>query len=140
MAEKGWLCARCERRFGRAHQPHVCEPALPVDVFFADRPPALRRAYDAVVRHLEKVGPVHIEAVGVGVLIKRARTFAEVRPKRDRLVLSLLLSRLVEHPRIAKTIRTSARRVAHFVDLRRAADVDRDVRRWLAEAYACSPV
>lgn len=47
---------------------------------------------------------------------------------------------MVEHPRITKTLRLSAHRTAHSVDLLRAADVDRDVRDWLAEAYACSPV
>jgi hypothetical protein len=35
-----------------------------------------------------------------------------------------------------KTLRLSAHRTAHFVDIARAADVDRDVRDWLSEAYA----
>ena len=76
----------------------------------------------------------------VCVMFKRSRSFAEVRARRDRLVLSFLLSRVVEHPRIAKALRLSAHRTAHSVDLMRAADVDRDVCDWLAEAYACSPV
>jgi Domain of unknown function (DUF5655) len=55
-------------------------------------------------------------------------------------MLSFLLSRVVEHPRITKTLRVSAHRTAHSVELVREADVDRVVRDWLAEAYACSPV
>lgn len=68
------------------------------------------------------------------------RSFAEVRARRDRLVLGFLLSRVVEHPRIIRTLRLSAHRTAHFVDIARPADVDRSVRDWLSEAYACSPV
>jgi hypothetical protein len=41
-----------------------------VDGYFADRPPALRRIHDVVVRHLRKLGPLTVEAVGVGILIK----------------------------------------------------------------------
>ncbi len=71
---------------------------------------------------------------------RRRLTFAEVRAKRDSLVLGFLLSRSLEHPKVTKTLRLSAHRTAHFVDVAGVADVDRDVRDWLTEAYACSPV
>ncbi|HEY6173795.1 MAG TPA: DUF5655 domain-containing protein [Kofleriaceae bacterium] len=134
-----WTCPDCGRSFGRKNQSHGCAPGQSVDDYFADRPATLRRAFDAVARHLAKTGGVQVEAVGVCVMFKRSRTFAEVRAKRDRLVLGFLLSRVVEHPKISKTLRLSAHRTAHFVDVVRAADVDRDVRDWLSEAYACSP-
>ncbi len=139
-AKAGWTCPDCGRRFGRANQSHGCVPATTVAAYFSGRPPAFRRAYDAVARHLAKVGPVHVEAVGVGVMIKRVRTFAELRAKRDRLELGVLLSRTVEHPRVTKVLKLSAHRFAVFVDLRGAKDVDRDVRDWLTEGYAMSPV
>ncbi|HZJ63126.1 MAG TPA: hypothetical protein VFD36_06340 [Kofleriaceae bacterium] len=50
-----------------------------------------------------------------------------------------MTSRAAPHPKIAKTLRLSAHRTAHFVDIARPADVDRDVRDWLSEAHACSP-
>lgn len=95
--------------------------------------------FEAVLAHLETVGPVHVEPVSVGILIKRVRTFAELRPRPDRVMLSVLLSRTVQHPRIAKRLRTSGRRVGHFVELRSPGDVDDDVRRWLTESYLDSP-
>ena len=134
-----WTCPDCGRSFGRRNQSHGCAPGQSVDDYFANRAVALRRAFDAVARHLAKTGDVQVEAVGVCVMFKRSRTFAEVRAKRDRLVLGFLLSRAVDHPKIDKALRLSAHRTAHFVDLTRAADVDRDVRDWLSEAYACSP-
>lgn len=135
-----WTCPDCGRRFGRKNQSHGCAPSQTVDDYFDGRPPALRKAFDAVARHLIRGRTVLIDPVSVCVMFKRSRSFAEVRAKRDRLVLSFLLSRVVEHPRITKVLRLSAHRTAHSVDLMRAADVDRDVREWPAEAYACSPV
>jgi hypothetical protein len=119
----------------------MCAPAMTADEYFDGRPPAFRRVYDAVIAHLERVGPIAVDVVEVGVLIKRARTFAELRPRRDRFVLSVLLSRAVEHPRIRRTVRRAQTgdRAAHFIDLRDEGDVDDEVRGWLAEAYLSSP-
>jgi hypothetical protein len=118
----------------------MCAPAMSVDAWFAQRPEAYRRIYDAVIAHLETMGDVHVDAVDVGILIKRSRTFAELRPMRGRLALSVLLSRVVEHPRVTRTTRTSGSRAAHRIDLRDAADVDATVRAWLTESYHSSPV
>ncbi len=83
---------------------------------------------------------MRVEAVQVGILFKRSRTFAELRPRRDRVVLSVLLSRRMDHPRIVKIWHGSGQRSAYFVDLRDPSDVDEDVRDWLTEAYASSPL
>jgi hypothetical protein len=134
-----WTCPACKRQFGRRNQSHGCAPAQTVESYFESRPAAYRRAHDAIVRHLGKLGPLVVDAVSVGIMYKRSRTFAEVRAKRDRLELGFLLSRPLAHPRLRKTLKLSANRMAYFVDLHRAADVDRDVRAWLTEAYATSP-
>ena len=109
-----WTCPDCGRRFGRKNQSHGCAPGQSVDDFFANRPAVLRRAFDAIARHLTKIGGVEVEAVTVCVMFKRSRSFAEVRARRDRLVLGFLLSRAVEHPRITRTLRLSAHRTAHL--------------------------
>jgi hypothetical protein len=134
-----WTCPECDRSFGRRNQSHMCEPVTTVDAWFADRPPEFRRIHDAVVQHLESLGKIEVDPVEVGILIKRANTFAELRPKRGRLSLSVLLSRRLDHWRITRRIKTSGSRVAHFVDLQAAEDVDDDVREWLAESYFDSP-
>ena len=114
---------------------------MSVDAYFADRPPEFRRIHDAVVAHLATLGPIVVDAVQVGILIKRARTFAELRPRRDRLVLSVLISQKLQHPRIARTVALrSGSRFAHFVHLFSEKDVDDEVRGWLTESYDDSPV
>ena len=136
-----WRCSECGRTFGRIRQSHVCLPAGSLERWLETRPTAERGAVRAVLRHLERVGPIVIEAVEVGVLVKRVRTFVEMRPKRrpdDHLALSFIVSERIAHPRITRTLRASTHRFAHFVELRRAADVDATLRDWLAEAYLSS--
>jgi hypothetical protein len=130
-----WTCPACDREFGRVHQSHVCVPGCTVDECFAGRPPVYRFIYDTLMAHVRTLGPVHIDAVGVGVFLKRDRKFAEVRPKARGLSLAVVLPRTVHHPRISRTIRTSDERVAHVIKLLDPGDVDDEVCDWLTEAY-----
>jgi hypothetical protein len=110
-------------------------PGRTVDACFAARPPRQREAYDAVVAHLETLGPVHEDAVGVGVFLKHERKLAELRPAERGLSLGLFLPRTIESPRVRRTIRTSADRVVHMMTLTCTGDVDEQLRAWLTEAY-----
>jgi hypothetical protein len=130
-----WTCPSCEREFGRTRQAHTCLPAGTVDETFAGRPAYQRAAYDAIIGHLEGIGPVHVDAVHVGVFLKRSQKFAEVRPMARSLSLELVLAHVVEDRRVARTIRIAADRVNHTIKLKTVADVDDQVRAWLSEAY-----
>jgi hypothetical protein len=139
-SSSGWTCPECARTFGRRNQSHECLPAVSVDEYFAARPDWERPIFEEVLDHLEMVGEVRVEAVEVGIFFKRLRTFAELRPMRNRLRLSVLLSRRLRHPRIVKRWEGSGVRSAYFIDLRQPEEVDDDVRDWLTEAYLASPV
>src|SRR5512143_2443089 len=102
-----WTCPECGRRFGRVKQSHECAPAMRLDEYFATGPPHERPVFDAVMAHLERVGPVHVEPVSVGIFLKRARTFAELRPMVKWESLSFVLSRTVDHPAISRRLRGS---------------------------------
>jgi hypothetical protein len=133
-----WTCPNCEREFARAHQAHVCVPGGTVDESFDGRPPVQRDIYDELLAHLRESGPVHEDAVRVGVFLSSDRKLAEVRPQARALSLMLFLPRVVEHPRIARRIEVSVDRTVHVVKLVAVADVDADVRAWLTEAYAAA--
>ncbi len=90
-----WTCPRCDREFGRANTAHVCVPGCTVDECFAPWPPLWRDIYDAIWEHLASLGPVHADAVKVGVFLLSDRKLAEVRPKARSLSLELLLPRTV---------------------------------------------
>lgn len=110
--------------------------ALPAQEGRSGLGPARERPiFEAVMAHLETLGDVTVEPVSVGIFLKRSRGFAELRPKVNWVELSFGLSHTIDHPKIARVIRTSATRSYHFVKLREPDDVDDDVRNWLSEAY-----
>ena len=129
-----WSCSACGREFGK-RQSHTCVPALPIDAYFAGRPPFEREIFEVVCDHLRSLGPVVVEAVGVGVLFKLRSTFVELRPMARWVHLSIGLSRRVEDPRITRTVRTATGRTYHGIRARSSADVDEQVREWLTESY-----
>ncbi len=130
-----WTCPRCDRQFGNAGQSHTCIPGCTVDATVAGRPPEQRAVYDAILAHLLTLGPVHEDAVGVGVFLKRDRKLAEVRPRSRDVLLGLYLPRPVPDRRFTKVLGPSAARVVHLLPLRDAAEVDEQVRGWLTEAF-----
>ncbi len=137
-----WTCAACDRSFARRRQSHLCVPVASLDDWFADGPPVQREVCDAVLAHLATVGEVDAEAAQVGILIKRESTFAELRPHRDHLRLSVLLDHDVDSPRVSRHIRPTGtfRRYAVFIVLESPDDVDDEVKDLLTESYQCSPV
>jgi hypothetical protein len=134
-----WRCPECGREFGRRNQAHRCAPPRSLEGWLAARKPEDRATAEAVLDHLRRLGPVLVDAVEVGLLVKRARTFVELRPRRRGLRLGFLLSRPLEDTRVAQSLRLSAHRWAHQVDLTSAAEVDEQLRAWLTEAYDSSP-
>jgi hypothetical protein len=134
-----WVCPACGRQFGRRNQSHECAPAMSLDEYFSTGPERERPIFDAVMERLVSIGPVHVEPVSVGIFLKRARTFAELRPMVKWVALSFGLSRTVDDPRIARKMKGSGTRVYHVVNLRDASEVDDQVAGWLAESYLDSP-
>ena len=54
--------------------------------------------------HMRGIGPVHVEPVSVGIFLKRARTFAELRPMTKWVALSFSLPRAASHKAIRRKI------------------------------------
>jgi hypothetical protein len=130
-----WTCPHCDREFGRANQPHVCVPGQTVDDSFAGPAARWRPIYDAIAAHVTGLGPVHEDAVTVGVFLKHHRTFAEVRPQARSLAVWLMLSRPLDHDRVSRRLRVAAQRYAHYLKLTDVREVDGQFRGWLTEAY-----
>jgi len=130
-----WQCPECGREFGNRNQAHVCAPGCTDDEVFAGRPPAQREVYEEILAHLESHGPVHVDAVKVGVFLKSDRKLAEVRPMARALSLELLLPRSVDSPRVLRRMPVSATTTWHVVRLTATGQVDDELRDWLTEAY-----
>jgi len=130
-----WVCPRCEREFDRARQGHTCLPGNTVAETFAGGREWQRPICDAVIDYVETLGPLHVDAVGVGVFLKHQRKFAELRPMARALSVYLVLPRVVEDGRIARRPWGSADRLWHSLRLTSVAEVDDQLRDWLAESY-----
>ena len=138
-AMPSWVCPDCGRQFGRTRQGHECAPAMALDDYFATGPAFERPVFDAVMAHLDTVGPVHVEPVSVGIFLKRSRTFAELRPMTRWVAVSFTLSRKVTSSRLARKVIGGGRSHYHVVNVREASEVDDQLRSWLTEAYLGSP-
>ena len=77
---------------------------MSLEEYFSTGPERERPIFEAVIRHLETVGPVHVEPVSVGIFLKRVQTFAELRPKDRWVALSFSLARRVAHDRITTKV------------------------------------
>lgn len=108
--------------------------------YLATAPPHEPPVVEAVLGHLATLGDdVHIEPVSVGILIKRAQGFAELRPMTRWEALAFKLPRRVDSRRIARKPVGQGGLLWHVVNLRTPAEVDDDVRAWLTEAYLAAP-
>jgi hypothetical protein len=130
-----WTCPRCRRRFGRANQSHECAPALTVEEYFSTGPPHERPVFEAVMAHLDTLGPVHVEPVSVGIFLRRVGKVAELRPKVRWVALSLRLGSAVHDPRVSSRVKVGRGHTWYSIRLAGPGDVDDAVRGWLTEAY-----
>ena len=112
---------------------------MTLEEYFATGPPWERPIFEAVLAHLDTLGPVHVEPVSVGIFLKRSQSFAQLRPMARWVALSMRLPRRVQSPRIARKVVAYGPSFHTVVNLRDAAEVDDDVRQWLTEAYLHAP-
>lgn len=131
-----WECPECRRQFARQRQAHECSPAMTIEEYFATGPPWERPIYDAVVAHLDALGPMHVEPVSVGIFVKSTGTFIQLRPTARFVNLWLPLTRALDHPKVTRKPVRSGDTVWNIVRLTGPDDVDDELRAWLSEAYA----
>ena len=108
---------------------------MSIEEYFATGPAHERPIFDAVMHHLDALGPVHVEPVSVGIFFKRVGKFAELRPMQRWVALSFSLSRPVQHPTIHRKVEQWHGRYFHVANLATPDDFDEELAGWLAEAY-----
>ena len=130
-----WTCPNCEREFGKTNQAHVCSPGISVDELLSRHPDWVGEIYEAVLEPLRKLGPVHEDAVDVGVFLKSDRKLAEFRPRVRSVLLHVALPTVHDDPRVMRIYTTAPDRHFHAIKLTTPEDVDDQLQSWLAEAY-----
>ena len=130
-----WICPNCEREFGRARQAHTCVPGITVEELLSRHPPWVTEVYAAVIDTLRTAGPVHEDAVDVGIFLKSDRSIAQFRPQVRSAQLWFFLPYRLEDERISRVVATGVDRFVHLVKLTTPDDVDDQLRTWLTESY-----
>ena len=131
----GWTCPECGRLFRRRGQSHECSPAMSLEEYFSTGPAHERPVFDAVMAHVETLGPVQVEPVSVGIFVKNGGSYLELRPMTKWVALSFPLARRVSHRLMTRAPVRAGRRWYHFVNLRSPDDLDDEIAAWLAESY-----
>jgi hypothetical protein len=129
----GWTCPTCRRRFARAKQWHSCQSRR-IDSHFVDKDPALREAFDVLVRRLKKTGPLRIDAVKTSINLISRHHFGGVTVRRDYLRIGFLAPDSIDSARIVHRQRLGPNRVGHTVVIGGKEDVNAELLRWLANA------
>jgi len=108
---------------------------MSLEEYFATGPAHERPIFEAVMKHLDSVGPVHVEPVSVGIFLKNVGKFAELRPMRRWVALSFSLGRPVQHRTISRKVMPYGGRYYHVANLTQPSDFDAALAACLSEAY-----
>lgn len=108
---------------------------MTLEEYFSTGPPHERPVFDAVLGHVESLGPVHVEPVSVGIFLKNPRKFAELRPMQRWVALSFSLGRPARHPTIVRKVIPYGGRYFHVANVATPDDLDEDLCELLTAAY-----
>jgi len=115
-------------------------PAKPasaaVAAHFRDRAPNVAATYSALLRAARALGRVTEEPKKTSIHLVRESAFAGVATQKSALVLTLKSATDLVSSRIRKHERASAHRWHLELRLTEPEEVDAELRRWLAAAYA----
>lgn len=110
--------------------------------YFAGHPTS-RQIFDALHLAIDAVGANDLRVTKSQVAFRRTRAFAwawmpgiYLHGKTAPLVLSVALRRRDASPRWKEIVEPAPGRFMHHLELRAPDEIDDDVRRWIAEAYA----
>ena len=98
----------------------------------------LRDAWERLRETAADFGPQRIYASHNSIMFSRKACYFFVRPKKTGLELCIFLRRTVKHPRIRRTERPSAAKVAHIIRVTHRDEVEAPITAWLREAYDTS--
>ena len=106
-----------------------------VAAHFTKSAPSVKATYSALLKASRVFGPVREDPKKTSIHLVRDAAFAGVATRKDSLILTLKADHELDHPRVLRTQHTSAHRWHVDIRLTAPADVDDEVRGWLADAY-----
>jgi hypothetical protein len=102
---------------------------------FTKSAPAVKATYAALLKASRALGPVREDPKKTSIHLVHDAAFAGVSTRKDSLILTIKADHELVNPRVFRTQHTSARRWHVDIRLTRPADVDGELRGWLADSY-----
>ena len=129
-----WKCPECGREFRNKNQWHSCSNVNP-EIFFKNRPLALKKAFDKIIRAVVRFGNVNVSAVQTSIQVKSRSTFIGIRAMKDHLKVEFWLRSETKEFPVYKSVRFSKNRIVHCVALQQPREVNKQLLLWLRESY-----
>jgi Domain of unknown function (DUF5655) len=130
-----WRCPVCGQRFVTRNMPHSCD-VLTLDAFFEGAEPSLRTLFEQFVAAVRESGAVTVNATKSRVALQARMRFAGIeRPRKHHLVANFLLTTAIRSDRLSRVEYVPPYYYVHRLRLRRPADIDDELKGWLAQAY-----
>ena len=128
-----WTCPDCGRRFPTPNGWHSCTSGRAVDHHLAGKPPGVVDAYHRFEAMVREIGPITVEPLKSRIGFKARSTFAGATFTGTALKAGFVLARRVDSPRLK--VESFGGRHVHTTLVTDPAEVDEELRGWLAEAY-----
>ena len=102
---------------------------------FARSEPRVAKIFREFARMVCACGRVHMIPQKTRVVFQARMRFAGVMPRKSHLICHFVLPRKIDNERFYKIETFNPRCHAHYLRVSEEAELDRDVARWLKEAY-----
>jgi hypothetical protein len=109
-----------------------------IDDHFTGRAANVRATYDALLDASAQLGPFEEQAKKTSIHLARRSAFAGVATQKEALILTIKCNAPVRDARVRRIEQTSSSRWHIELKLTTPADVDAQLRQWLAAAYEIS--
>jgi hypothetical protein len=128
-----WRCPVCGQQFVSRNMPHSCQ-VVPLEQFFDGAAPELRELFEQFVAAVGEAVTVNVTKSRIA-LQARMRFAGIDRPRKRHLLANFVLTRPSESPRLTRVEYVPPYYYVHRLRLSDPADIDPELRSWLAEAY-----
>jgi N-acetylglutamate synthase/N-acetylornithine aminotransferase len=105
---------------------------------FAKSEPGVARTYAAILKAVEKFGPIKTDGKKTSIHLVAKTGFAGVHPRKSAILLNIRSDAPIKSKRIRKVEKVSANRYHNEILIDSPSEVDAEVIGWLKAAHALS--
>lgn len=129
-----WTCPKCRHKFVTRNMWHSCG-GYRISDHFKGKNPAVKKVFQEFRALVRTFGKATVYAQKTRIVFQTRARFAGVQVRKNRLDVGLWLKRRREHPRLYRIEFYPPSDYVHKIRLAHVAEVDRELARFVKEAY-----